>query len=75
MGTIKTIALTAAAAAVLTSSSAFAGCGINGNANVSILGNDFPALHAVFSAAEECAGDGVAVTKNHNKDYKDLMVL
>jgi ABC-type glycerol-3-phosphate transport system substrate-binding protein len=74
MGTIKTIVLTAAAAAVLTSSSAFAGCGINGNANVSILGNDFPALHAVFSAAEECAGDGVAVTKNHNKDYKDLMV-
>ena len=74
MGTIKTIALTAIAAAVLTSSSAFAGCGINGNANVSILGNDFPALHAVFSAAEECAGDGVAVTKNHNKDYKDLMV-
>ena len=74
MGTIKTIALTAAAAAVLTSSSAFAGCGIAGNANVSILGNDFPALHAVFSAAEQCAGDGVAVTKNHNKDYKDFMV-
>jgi ABC-type glycerol-3-phosphate transport system substrate-binding protein len=74
MGTIKTIALTAAAAAVLTSSSAFAGCGINGNANVSILGNDFPALHAVFSAAEQCAGDGVTVTKNHNKDYKDFMV-
>jgi len=74
MGTIKTIALTAAAAAVLTSSSAFAGCGINGNANVNILGNDFPALHAVFSAAEQCAGDGVTVTKNHNKDYKDFMV-
>ncbi|MBT4239205.1 MAG: extracellular solute-binding protein [Oceanospirillaceae bacterium] len=74
MGTIKMIALTAAAAAVLTSSSAFAGCGINGNANVSILGNDFPALHAVFSAAEQCAGDGVTVTKNHNKDYKDFMV-
>ena len=74
MGTIKTIALSATAAAVLTSSSAFAGCGINGNANVSILGNDFPALHAVFSAAEQCAGDGVAVTKNHNKDFKDLMV-
>ena len=74
MGTIKTIALSATAVAVLTSSSAFAGCGINGNANVSILGNDFPALHAVFSAAEQCAGDGVAVTKNHNKDFKDLMV-
>jgi multiple sugar transport system substrate-binding protein len=38
------------------------------------LGNDFPALHAVFSAAEQCAGDGVTVTKNHNKDYKDFMV-
>ena len=74
MGTIKTIALTATAAAILTSSAAFAACGIAGNANVSILGNDFPALHAVFSAAEQCAGDGVAVTKNHNKDYKDFMV-
>ena len=74
MGTIKTIALTATAAAILTSSAAFAACGIAGNANVSIMGNDFPALHAVFSAAEQCAGDGVTVTKNHNKDYKDLMV-
>jgi len=74
MGTIKTIALTATAAAILTSSAAFAACGIAGNAKVSIMGNDFPALHAVFSAAEQCAGDGVTVTKNHNKDYKDLMV-
>jgi ABC-type glycerol-3-phosphate transport system substrate-binding protein len=41
---------------------------------VSILGNDFPALHAVFSAAEECAGSGVTVAKNHNKDFKNLMV-
>ena len=74
MGTIKTMALTATAAAILTSSAAFAGCGITGNANVSILGNDFPALHAVFSAAQKCAGDGVTVTKNHNKDFKNLMV-
>ena len=74
MSTIKTIALTATAAAILTSSAAFAECGIEGNANVSIMGNDFPALHAVFSAAEQCAGNGVTVTKNHNKDYKDLMV-
>jgi len=74
MSTIKTIALTATAAAILTSSAAFAECGIEGNANVSILGNDFPALHAVFSAAEQCAGSGVTVAKNHNKDFKNLMV-
>jgi ABC-type glycerol-3-phosphate transport system substrate-binding protein len=74
MSTIKTIALTATAAAILTSSAAFAECGIQGSANVSILGNDFPALHAVFSAAEECAGSGVTVAKNHNKDFKNLMV-
>jgi ABC-type glycerol-3-phosphate transport system substrate-binding protein len=74
MSTIKTMALSVTAAAVLSSSAAFADCGIKGNANVSILGNDFPALHAVFSAAEQCAGNGVTVTKNHNKDYKDLMV-
>jgi len=74
MSTIKTMALTVAAAAILTSSTAFAGCGINGKADVSILGNDFPALHAVFSAAQACAGDGVTVTKNHNKDFKNLMV-
>ena len=48
MSTIKTIALTATAAAILSSSAAFAECGIEGNANVSIMGNDFPALHAVF---------------------------
>jgi len=74
MGKIKKIAFTATAAAILTSAAAFAECGIEGNANVSILGNDFPALHAVFSAAEQCAGDGVKVTKNHNKDFKNLMV-
>lgn len=74
MSTLKTMALTATAAAILTSSVAFAECGIEGNAKVSILGNDFPALHAVFSAAEKCSGNGVTVTKNHNKDYKDLMV-
>ena len=70
MSTIKTMALSVTAAAVLSSSAAFADCGIKGNANVSILGNDFPALHAVFSAAEQCAGNGVTVTKNHNKDWK-----
>ena len=50
-----------------------AGCGIAGG-NVSIIANDFPALHAVVGAAEACAGDGVTVTKNHTADAKDLNV-
>ncbi len=52
---------------------AYAGCGIE-SGSVSILANDFPALHAVVSGAEACGGDGVEFTKNHNKDHKDLMV-
>jgi len=52
---------------------AHAGCGIE-QGSVSVLGNDFPALHAVVTAAETCAGDGVEFTKNHNKDYKEVMI-
>ena len=52
---------------------AHAGCGIE-KGSVSILGNDFPALHAVVSAAETCAGDGVEFNTNHSKDYKDVMI-
>jgi len=55
------------------SSAAYAGCGIEKGA-ISVLSNDFPALHAVVSAAETCAGDGVEFSKNHTQDYKDLMV-
>ena len=52
---------------------AYAGCGIE-KGTINILGNDFPALHAVVSAAETCAGDGVEFSKNHSKDYKDVMI-
>ncbi len=49
------------------------GCGIE-KGTVSILANDFPALHAVVGGAEACAGGGVEFSKNHNKDHKDIMV-
>ena len=55
------------------SAMAYAGCGIE-KGTINILGNDFPALHAVVSAAETCAGDGVEFSKNHSKDYKDVMI-
>lgn len=50
-----------------------AGCDIE-KGSISILANDFPALHAVVTGAEACAGDGVEFVKNHTKDHKDLMV-
>jgi multiple sugar transport system substrate-binding protein len=50
-----------------------AGCGI-ASGNVSILANDFPALHAVVTAAEACAGDGVTFSKNHTKEHNSLQV-
>ncbi|WP_235869876.1 ABC transporter substrate-binding protein [Veronia nyctiphanis] len=45
-----------------------------GSGSVSILANDFPALHAVASMAETCATDSLTVTKNHTKDHRDLQV-
>ena len=62
-----------ASAAILMGSATIsnAACGISGG-NVSILANDFPALHAVVSAAEACAGGGVTVSKNHSKEHDSL---
>ena len=56
----------------LATSQAYAACDFK-EGTVSILANDFPALHAVVGAAEACVGDGVEFSKNHNKDHKDLM--
>ncbi|OEF48404.1 sugar ABC transporter substrate-binding protein [Enterovibrio norvegicus] len=46
-------------------------CGVDVG-NVSILSNDFPALHAVAAMAERCATDRVVVTKNQSKDHRDI---
>ena len=50
---------------------AFAGCGID-SGRISILANDFPALHAVVSKAEECAGGSVTFSKNHTAKHQEL---
>lgn len=68
---LKTLKL--ASAVSLLAGTAMAGCGISGG-NVNILSNDFPAIQAVTAAAKTCAGDGVTVEANLNKDYKDIMV-
>ena len=52
---------------------AAADCGIAAG-NVSILGNDFPALQAVVAGAQECASGGVTVTANLTRDHRDLQV-
>ena len=72
MNKIARLTLTTAALA-FSAGSAFAGCGITGG-NVSVLANDFPALHAVVSKAEECAGDGVTFAKNHNSQWRTFQV-
>lgn len=72
MNKIARLTLTTAALA-FSAGSAFAGCGISGG-NVSVLANDFPALHAVVSKAEECAGDGVTFAKNHNSQWRTFQV-
>jgi multiple sugar transport system substrate-binding protein len=63
----------AAALAALTAAPAWAGCGIAAG-NVSILGNDFPALQAIAAAAGACAGDGVTVSVNLTREHRDLQV-
>ena len=67
---LSTLALAALATA---SGAASAECGIE-RGSVSILSNDFPALHAVAARAEECASGGVTVNKNQTTEHKQLQV-
>lgn len=50
---------------------AAAECGIE-RGNVSILSNDFEALHVVASAAEDCASPTVRITKNQTAEHAAL---
>jgi len=70
MNMFKTAAL-GTAFAVLTGTTAIAGCGI-GAGNVSVIANDFPAIHAITDAAKACAGDGLTVTANLTKEHQTL---
>lgn len=66
----------AASASVLAlgfAGTASADCGI-ASGNVSILGNDFPALQAVVEGAQACATGAVQVTSNLTADHRDLQV-
>lgn len=70
MKLFKTAAL-GSAFAILAGSTAMAGCGIEAG-NVSIIANDFPAIHIIADAAAACAGDGVTVTANLTRDHQTL---
>ncbi len=63
----------AVAALSLTAGMAHADCGIS-SGNISVLANDFPALHAVVSTAESCAGDGITFNKNHTAKHNEISV-
>lgn len=71
-GTLKTLAI-AAAMAALGGSAASAGCGIP-SGRVSIIGNEFPAIQTVARGAMACAGDGVEVKANLTADHQKINV-
>ena len=73
MTSLPRLTACASALALLTALPASADCGI-ASGNVSILGNDFPALQAVVDGARACAGDGVSVSANLTRDHRDLQV-
>ncbi len=70
MKMIQTAAL-GTAFAVLAGTTALADCGI-GAGNVSVIGNDFPAIHAITDAAKACEVDGLTVTANLTKEHQTL---
>lgn len=57
----------------LISPTLFAECPVD-EGSVSILSDDFPALHAVVEKAEDCASDLLSVTSNINKEHKQIQV-
>ncbi|NBR40333.1 MAG: sugar ABC transporter substrate-binding protein, partial [Alphaproteobacteria bacterium] len=59
--------LALASAAILMSGSAMAACKIDGR--VSIVGNEFPAIHAVADGAKACSGGEIKanLTADHQK--------
>lgn len=72
MNMIKTMAA-GAAVTIGVATAANADCGIAGG-SVRVLANDFPALHAVVSKAEECTSSTVTFAKNHTTEHRDIQV-
>ena len=63
--------LLAAAIAVAGGQVAYASCGI-ASGNVSIIGNDFPAIQAMATGAKACATTGVTVSTNLTTEHEKL---
>lgn len=65
------LALSALLGTTVLAGAAHADCGISAG-KVSIIGNDFPAVHTVADAAAACATDAVEVKQNLTKDHETL---
>lgn len=66
----KKVAITTAFTA-LGSTAALAGCGID-TGRVSIVGNEFPAIHTVANGAMACASEGIEVKSNLTADHQKI---
>ncbi len=51
--------------------SVYAACPVE-SGKVSVLANDFPALHAVVDTAEACVGGEATFSKNHTAEHRDI---
>ncbi len=63
--------LITAAIAIAGGQVAYANCGITAG-NVSIIGNDFPAIQAIANGAKACAVTGVTVSTNLTTEHEKL---
>lgn len=64
-------ALLGSVALTASSGLAYADCGVT-SGRVSIVGNEFPAIHTVADNAAKCAGDGVTVKANLTADHQKI---
>lgn len=70
---IRGVALSALLGTTMLAGAAFADCGIAAG-KVSIIGNDFPAIHTVAKAAQACSTGSVEVKSNLTADHDKLNV-
>lgn len=63
--------LTLAATLALGANAAYADCGIE-SGRVSIVGNEFPAIHTVAKGAQACASDKVKIEANLTADHQKI---
>jgi multiple sugar transport system substrate-binding protein len=61
--------ITMAGSFALMASAAYAECNVSAG-RVNIIGNEFPAIHAVVNAAKTCAGNGVEIKSNLTADHQ-----